>query len=116
MPSATNPPPPPLAEPSCRAFQFHHPVSVWQAEEAVANLPLRLEVRVHCGRPSSAGYSRGTRSLQGYTGVLTAYSTGAHSLYGYTAMGRHAARNALLPAERAFPSFFSVLECACAAE
>jgi hypothetical protein len=38
-----------------RALQFGHPVSVWQAEEAVANLPLRLAVRVHCGHPSSAG-------------------------------------------------------------
>ncbi len=26
-----------------------YPVSVWQAEEAVANLPLRLAVRVHYG-------------------------------------------------------------------
>jgi hypothetical protein len=36
-------------------LQLCHPVSVWQAEEAVANLPLRLAVRAHCGQPSSAG-------------------------------------------------------------
>jgi hypothetical protein len=61
---------------------------VWQAEDAVANLPLRLAVRAHCDQPSVAGYSRGTHSLQGHTGVLTAYSAGAHSLYGYTATGQ----------------------------
>ena len=49
--------------------------SVWQAEEAVANLPLRLAVRAHCGQPSVAGYSRGTHSLQGHAGVLTALMT-----------------------------------------
>ncbi len=70
---------------------FGIPFRVSQAEEAVANLPLRLAVRVHCGHQILAGYSRGTRSLQGYAGVLTAYSTGAHSLYGYTATGQHAA-------------------------
>jgi hypothetical protein len=32
-----------------RALQFRYRVSVWQAEEAVANLPLRLAVRGHCG-------------------------------------------------------------------
>ena len=31
------------------------PRSVWQAEEAVANLPLRLAVRVHCGHPVLRG-------------------------------------------------------------
>jgi hypothetical protein len=29
-------------------FAVSIPRSVWQAEEAVANLPLRLAVRVHC--------------------------------------------------------------------
>ena len=38
-------------EPSCRALQFPHAVSVWQAEDAVANLPLRLAVRVNCVHP-----------------------------------------------------------------
>jgi hypothetical protein len=33
-------------EPSCRALQFLISRSVWQAEEAVANLPVRLAVRV----------------------------------------------------------------------
>jgi hypothetical protein len=83
----------------------------------VANLPLRLAVRVHCGQPSSAGYSMGLHSLQGYAGVLTAYSTcrNAHSLYGFITTGQHAARNALLPAER-LPSFSCRLERESAAE
>jgi hypothetical protein len=94
-------------------------LSLWQAEEAVANLPLRSAVRVHCGQPSFAGYSKGTHSLPGYTGVLTPYSRGAHSYYGYTATGRHAARTAFLSAGRAFPrseSFSCRLERVCAAE
>ena len=37
------------------ALQFGYPIRVWQAEEAVANLPLRLAVRVRCGHPSLAG-------------------------------------------------------------
>jgi hypothetical protein len=57
------------------------PFGFGQALEAVANLPLRLAVRAHCGQPSAAGYSTGTHSLHRYTGVLTAYSRGAHSLY-----------------------------------
>jgi hypothetical protein len=52
--------------------------SVWQAEEAVANLPLRLAVRVRCGHQACAqhdgvhvGYSSGTRLvLYGFHGVL----------------------------------------------
>ncbi len=59
------------ATPSWPGFAAVPSRTVWQAEEAVANLPLRLAVRVHCGRPSSAGYSRGTHSLHGYTGVLS---------------------------------------------
>ena len=90
-------------KPSWPGFAVWISRSVRQAEEAVANLPLRLAVRVHYDQPSVAGYSRGTHSLQGHTGVLTAYSRGAHSLYGYTATGQHAARDALPPAERAFP-------------
>jgi hypothetical protein len=43
-------------QPSCRALQFGYPVSVWQAEEAVANLPLRLAVRAHCSQPRSTGF------------------------------------------------------------
>ncbi len=43
-------------EPSCRALQFWiNPVWVWQAEEAVANLPLRVAVRVHCGHQVRRG-------------------------------------------------------------
>jgi hypothetical protein len=34
--------------------QFCHPVLGWQAEEAVANLPLRVLVRVHCGHQACA--------------------------------------------------------------
>ncbi len=44
--------------PSRRALQFRHPVLVWQAEEAVANLPLRLAVRGHCGHPACAQHDR----------------------------------------------------------
>ena len=40
--------------PSRRALQFSSPVLVWQAEEAVANLPLRVAVRVHCGHQACA--------------------------------------------------------------
>jgi hypothetical protein len=61
-------------EPSCRALQFWSPVSVGQAEEAVANLPLRLAVRVHCGRRSLAGYSRGTEE------AVTGYSLSTHGV------------------------------------
>ena len=53
-------------EPSCRALQFRHPVRFRQAEEAVANLPLRLAVRAHCGHPARAQYD----------GVLAGYSSG----------------------------------------
>jgi hypothetical protein len=50
-PHAAHPPPPP-PPPSLLAGlrSFDIPFSVGQAEEAVANLPLRLAVRVHCGR------------------------------------------------------------------
>ena len=54
--------------------------SVWQAEEAVASLPLRLAVRVHCGQPSSAGYSRGTEERQ-------STATHSHRTLGYAATG-----------------------------
>jgi hypothetical protein len=114
-PTPPPPPPPPFAPPepaSFPGFAFWVSRSVWgnfgQAEEAVANLPLRLAVRVRCSQPSFAGYSRGTRSLQGHT-VLTPYSRGAHSLYWYTATGQHAAGDAL-SAERAVPSFSCLLE------
>ena len=40
--------------------------SVWQAEEAAANLPLHLAVRVHCGHQAFAQYD----------GVLAGYSSG----------------------------------------
>jgi hypothetical protein len=44
---------------SSRAFLPGSPVlvpfSVWQAEEAVANLPLRLAVRVRCGHQAWRG-------------------------------------------------------------
>ena len=47
--------------------------SVWQAEEAVANLPLRLAVRVHCGH----------QVWRGSRGVLNRLFTGTHGvLYG----------------------------------
>ncbi len=36
-------------EPSCRALHFRHQFRSWQAEEAVANLPLRVAVRLHSG-------------------------------------------------------------------
>ena len=77
---------------------------VWQAEEAVANLPLRSAVRVHCGHH----VRRGTLGVPIHSrGGIPEYShrilRGAHSLYGYTATGQHAATNALPSAERAFP-------------
>jgi hypothetical protein len=47
--------------------QFRHPVSVWQAEEAVANLPLRVAVRVHCGHQACAQHDRAHAGvLQGH--------------------------------------------------
>jgi hypothetical protein len=56
-------------EPACRALQFSiNPVWVWQAEEAVANLPLRLAVRVHCGH----------RVRRGTLGVLKRPLRAAH--------------------------------------
>ncbi len=73
------PPPPPPSVPSRsplgRALQFGYPVWVWQAEEAVANLPLRLAVRVHCGQPSLEGYSRRTHSLHGHSRRTHSYIT-----------------------------------------
>ncbi len=44
--------------------------SVWQAEEAVANLPLRLAVRVHCGhqvRRGTLGVLMHSRGIQEYS-------------------------------------------------
>jgi hypothetical protein len=42
--------------------------SVWQAEEAVANLPLRLAVRAHCGHQVRRGSPWGTEeALNGFT-------------------------------------------------
>ncbi len=61
MPKAPSPPPPPRSPASQslsllgRALQFAYPVLVWQAEEAVANLPLRLAVRGHCGQQVRRG-------------------------------------------------------------
>jgi hypothetical protein len=49
-----------------RALQFCHPVSVWQAEDAVANLPLRLAVRVHC-RHQACDPRGAPRVLLGYS-------------------------------------------------
>jgi hypothetical protein len=63
--SARSFPPP---EPSCRALQFRNPVRFWQAEDAVANLPLRLAVRVHCGH----------QVRRGTLGVLKRPSRAAH--------------------------------------
>jgi len=47
------------------ALQFWNPVRVWQAEEAVANLPLRLAVRGHCQRACAQPdgvHARGTQA------------------------------------------------------
>ena len=58
-------------------MQCRYPVSVWQAEEAVANLPLRLAVRAHCSQPSSTGFQWGTEGLvRAAHGVLTVYPRG----------------------------------------
>ena len=63
-------------------FAFLMRFSVWQAEEAVANLPLRLAVRAHCGHTVLRGtlealiHSRGIPEYSHRTpGVLT-HSTG----------------------------------------
>ncbi len=47
-----------------------HPVPVWQAEEAVANLPLRLAVRVRCAQYDGVHARVPTRDLE--SRVLTA--------------------------------------------
>jgi hypothetical protein len=70
------------------ALQFWNPVRVWQAEEAVANLPLRLAVRGHCQRASAQPdgvHARGTQAglKCGYSTVLTGYPSG------YTTTGVH---------------------------
>jgi hypothetical protein len=75
--------------PSRRALQFCHPGLVWQAEEAVANLPLRLAVRVHCGLEACAQHDGGPRPgtpvarSRGHSRVLLGYPTGI-PLPGYT--------------------------------
>ena len=61
-------------------FAVSPPRPVWQAEEAVANLPLRLAVRVHCGRQ----VGRGSRGMPNPPRVLEGYSR--HTL-GDTATG-----------------------------
>jgi hypothetical protein len=58
--------------------------SVWQAEEAVANLPLRLAVRVHCSHQVLRGtlrlgiriHSRGMPEYSQRTPGVLAHSTG----------------------------------------
>ena len=58
-------------------MQCRYPVSVWQAEEAVANLPLRLAVRAHCSQPRSTGFQWGTEGLvRAAHGVLKVYPRG----------------------------------------
>ena len=57
-------------EPSWPGFAVPISRSVWQAEEAVANLPLLLAVRVHCGHQACDG--RRERNSTGTLGVLTA--------------------------------------------
>jgi hypothetical protein len=76
--------------------------SVLQAEEAVANLPVRLAVRVRCRQPSLArSFLAGScgvlkRQLRATHGVLLAYST----VYRHRVPpGQYAARDPLLPAE-----------------
>jgi hypothetical protein len=60
---------------SCRYADV--PVSVWQAEEAVANLPLRLAVRVHCGHQVWWGTLGALEGLvRAAHGVLMVYSRG----------------------------------------
>jgi hypothetical protein len=45
-------------------LQFCHPVSAWQAEEAVANLPLRAAVRVHCSNQACAQHDGALARLE----------------------------------------------------
>jgi hypothetical protein len=52
------------------------PRPVWQAEEAVANLPLRLAVRVHCGCQVGRGSPWDAEPSTGTRGVLAAHSRG----------------------------------------
>ena len=83
--------------------------SVWQAEEAVANLPVRLAVRMHCAHQACAQHDgAGVRVLRRHSTEGTIrYSRGTLGVCRYrgdTHTGQHAARNALPPsAERAFP-------------
>jgi hypothetical protein len=97
-----------------RLYSLRHSVSVWQAEEAVSNLPLRLAVRGRCGQPKFGGvhvellnrarYSRGTR------GTPSGYSPDG---------GTHAtARNeeCVAVGRVRLSSFSCRLERACAAE
>ncbi len=91
------------------ALQFEYPVPIWQAEETVGNLPLRLAVRVHCGHQVLRGTLGVKRHSTCTPWVLTEYPGG------YSGR-QYAARNALLSSERAFPSVSCRLERACAAE
>ncbi len=97
----------------CRALQFCHQFRSWQAEEAVANVPLRLAVRVHCGHQVRRGTIRGTEEALSGNSTLGVLAAGIPPRDDT----QHAARNAPpLPAERAFPrseSFSCRLERAC---
>ncbi len=75
--------------------------SVWQAEEAVANLPVRLAVRVRCGHQACAQrYTPGV--LQRHPISTLRFPRGTRSGYAATGLahtGHYEARNAL-PLER----------------
>ena len=76
----------------------------WQAEEAVANLPLRLAVRVHCRHQVRWGPLGVLIHSMGIPEYSQRTLGGTYSLHGLIATGQHAARNALpLPAD--LPSF-----------
>ena len=48
-------------------FAVLQSLSIWQAEEAVANLPLRLAVRMHCGYQVLVGRTLDNQAaLHGY--------------------------------------------------
>jgi hypothetical protein len=64
-------------------FAVSPPHPVWQAAEAVANLPLRLAVRVHCG----CQVGRGSRGMPNPPRVLEGYSWHTLGVYRHRGFG-----------------------------
>jgi hypothetical protein len=78
------------AEPSWPGFAVSPSRSVWQAEEAVANLPLRLAVRLRCGYPV----------WRGFRGILKRHSAASHgALKAYSRVHRHRGTHGIVGSE-----------------